>query len=87
MKIIQTKEKTSLVEMTYDELRLITTFYKYEVEKCCNNSTEIKLVGNIENFSRTSEDELKRTIEAIDGAAKFLNNQLKSIYEFKKLKS
>lgn len=79
MQIVQVKQESVLVELTYTELKHITKekIYSYdEAFRICKYGTDLSVGIWAKEFEITTESKIKDLRNTLNSVTKFLNNRL-----------
>ena len=79
MQIVQAKEESVLVELSYEELKRITKekVYSYdEAHKMCRLGTKVSVGIWAKEFEVTTEARIKDLQNTLNSVLKFLNNRI-----------
>lgn len=88
MKIINITKTKYLCELSKEELDAVTAqaLYKDDYRRLFINETEFDIVNNIRFSAIREEGDIKRAIESLNSASKFLQNRFSMFESIEKLK-
>lgn len=88
MRVLQTKERTAIIECTYEELNQISgkMLYKSDIESICDKEKELPLGKWVTEFKNSEAYKLKAFRETLQGMLSFYDNRIDVISELQNLK-